>query len=150
MFWSVDSGLASEPDHQIEGAISGEMAILNHIMGHLDEVMQNCENALKIAREIDNRRGEGNALAHKAELDRKQGNYEDALQGYCEALDILREVKDSRLLACHLCGYADLLLDSRQFENSDGVLAEVSDKLKEHDMPGMQLYFTSRMVGIFC
>lgn len=64
------------------------------MLGHFDEAESYSEQALKLHRELGNRRGVGNMLNSLGETARLRGDYRSAVSRYQEALTITREIGD--------------------------------------------------------
>jgi tetratricopeptide (TPR) repeat protein len=61
--------------------------------GQYDQVLQNYQQALIIAREVGNRAGEGTTLNNIGEMYRALGQHGQALENFRQALIIAREVE---------------------------------------------------------
>ena len=62
----------------------------------MEQAIQHYQQALEIAREIGDRRGEGNCLGNLGNAYADLGQVEQAIQHYQQALEIAREIGDRR------------------------------------------------------
>ncbi len=79
-----------------QGRLFRKTGWLLHMAGRHTEALEHYEQALAIAREVGDRRGEGITLGNLAPLHRAQGRLPEATEHYKRALAIAREVGDRR------------------------------------------------------
>ncbi len=106
--------LAAQVDNQEQKATSLHlMAVAYRMLNKPQEVLHNEQQALKIWREIGQKRGLAFSLNEMAQAQASLGNNKDALPNFEEALQIRREIGDKR-------GLADTLIDMGNFSDDRG------------------------------
>ena len=83
---------------EISGYLLGSLGILYDQIGSYEKSLEYSEKALKIAREIGDRRGEGNYLGNIGIAYSHLGQVEKAIEYYDQALVIGKEIKDPRII----------------------------------------------------
>jgi tetratricopeptide (TPR) repeat protein len=106
--------LAAQVDNQEQKATSLHlMAVAYRMLNKPEEVLRNEQEALKIWRDIGQKRGLAFSLNEMAKAQASLGNNKDALKNYEEALQIRREIGDKH-------GLGDTLLDMGNFSDDRG------------------------------
>ena len=106
--------LAAQVDNQEQKATSLHlMAVAYRMLNKPQEVLHNEEQALKIWRDIGQKRGLAFSLNEMAKAQASLGNNKDALPNFEEALQIRREIGDKR-------GLGDTLIDMGNFSDDRG------------------------------
>jgi len=106
--------LAIQVDNQEQKATSLHlMAVAYRMLNKPQEVLQNEQQALKIWREIGQKRGLAFSLNELAKAQTSLGNNKEASSNFDEALQIRREIGDKR-------GLADTLIDMGNFSDDRG------------------------------
>ena len=106
--------LAAQVDNQEQKATSLHlMAVAYRMLNKPQEVLRNEQEALKIWRDIGQKRGLAFSLNEMAKAQASLGNNKDALKNYEEALQIRREIGDKH-------GLGDTLLDMGNFSDDRG------------------------------
>jgi tetratricopeptide (TPR) repeat protein len=83
-------------DKQVHGAVLGNLGLAYSDLGEPRKAIEHYEKALKISREMGNRRGEGNHLGNLGIAYSHLGSPRKAIEYYGQALKISREVGDRR------------------------------------------------------
>ena len=106
--------LAAQVDNQEQKATSLHlMAVAYRMLNKPQEVLRNEQEALKIWRDIGQKRGLAFSLNEIAKAQASLGNNKDASKNYEEALQIRREIGDKH-------GLGDTLLDMGNFSDDRG------------------------------
>ncbi len=106
--------LAAQVDNQEQKATSLHlMAVAYRMLNKPQEVLHNEEQALKIWRDIGQKRGLAFSLNEMAKAQASLGNNKEALPNFEEALQIRREIGDKR-------GLGDTLIDMGNFSDDRG------------------------------
>jgi tetratricopeptide (TPR) repeat protein len=120
---------------------------LLYLAGRLAEALECYRQALEIAREVGNRRGEGHALGGLAVLHREQGRIPEALEHHHQTLAIAREVGNRRGEGHTLGGLAVLHREQgripealEHFHQAIEIAREVGNRLSEgHTLGGLAI-----------
>ncbi len=106
--------LATQVDNQEQKATSLHLiAVAYRMLSKPQEVLNNEQQALKIWREIGQKRGLAFSLNEMAKAQASLGNNKDALPNFEEAMQIRREIGDKR-------GLGDTLIDMGNFSDYRG------------------------------
>ena len=90
----------------------------------MPEALEHYQQALAIAREVGNRRDEGNVLGDLALLHHNQGRIPEALEHYQQALAIAREVGNRRTEGVVLGNLGDLLFSQGDLPAAETALLQ--------------------------
>ena len=117
--------LAVQVDNQEQKATSLHlMAVAYRMLNKPQEVLRNEQEALKIWRDVGQKRGLAFSLNEMAKAQASLGNNKDALPNFEEALQIRREIGDKR-------GLGDTLIDMGNFSNERGDHDQALKQYKE-------------------
>ena len=117
--------LAAQVDNQEQKATSLHlMAVAYRMLNKPQEVLRNEQEALKIWRDVGQKRGLAFSLNEMAKAQASLGNNKDALPNFEEALQIRREIGDKR-------GLGDTLIDMGNFSNERGDHDQALKQYKE-------------------
>jgi tetratricopeptide (TPR) repeat protein len=93
----LDEYVGEEPEiSRARASLLGKLGILYYSLGEVARAVEYYEDALTIAREIGDRRGEGNRLGNLGNAYRALGEVARAIEYYEQALAIAREIGDRR------------------------------------------------------
>ena len=93
----LDEYVGEEPEiRQARADLLGKLGILHDSLGEVARAIEFYQQALDIAREIGDRRGEGNHLGNLGLAYSALGEMARAIEYYQQALDIAREIGDRR------------------------------------------------------
>ena len=101
------------------------LGIVDDASGALDDARGHYEAALVVARDLGDRRSEGQFLGYLGTLQARQGRFDDARAALEAGAALLRQASDRFNLGVLLCGRAELEWRSGQRQNAFATLSDV-------------------------
>ena len=105
------------------------LGVVHIMLGQFKEAKAYFEQALKLHRELRNRRGVGNMLNSLGETARLSGNYRDAVRCYEEALVITREIGDRGNEMTYLSNLGGARIGLKDYAAAESDLREVIERV---------------------
>ena len=109
-------------DKQVHGAVLGNLGNAYSHLGELRKAIEYYEQALKISKEIGDRRGEGNRLGNLGLAYSHLGEPRKAIEYYEQALKISKEIGDRHGEGNHLCNLGNDIQSSGLAQETNRIL----------------------------
>ncbi len=124
-------------DEAIRGAVLGEMAGANYLLGDFQAALSQYREAIRL---VDSPRQRGFYLTNIGSIHEFQGDFDQAREVLLEALEPLRESGDRRSEAEAMVSLGETLCESGRFPEGMGYLDQALALAREYEAPSTEAW----------